>query len=167
MAVWQERGGGPHVPIAPIHVQMLVRISSLGFILLQWLFSPFYFSSSFLVLVLLFNKISELSHCIVQWILPLDKNKVRREAEKRTADTSWYCMVCVHWYSLQTCQEILLCPRGRGRNVFHLALWMWITKLFYFWPSNSYCSCKCPEKNSSSPVPVLFPVIIPSCSESG
>lgn len=132
MAVWQERGGSPHVPIAPIHVQMLVRISSLGFIQLQWLFSPFYFSSSFLVLVLFFNTISELSHCIVQWILPLDKNKVRREAEKRTADTSWYCMVCVHWYGLQTCQEILLCPRGRGRNVFHLALWMWITKLFLF-----------------------------------
>lgn len=102
MAVWQEHGSGPHVPIAPKHVQMLVRVTSLGFILLQWLFPPFYFSSWFLFLVLLLNKIFELSHCIVQWILPLDKKKVRREAEKRTVDTSCYCTVCVHWYCLQT-----------------------------------------------------------------
>lgn len=61
---------------------MPVRVTSLGFILQQQLFPPFWFSKGFLFLVLLFDKTSVLSHCVMQCILPLDKNKVRREAGK-------------------------------------------------------------------------------------
>lgn len=103
MALWQEHGSGPHVPIVPKLVQMPVRVTSQGFILQQQLFSSFCFSNVFLCLVLLFNKISVLSHYVMQCILPLDKNKVRRETEKvDEVDASWYCVVCVHWSCLQT-----------------------------------------------------------------
>lgn len=139
MAVWQEHGSGPHIPTAPKHVQMPVRVTSLGFILQEQLFSPFYFSNCFLFLVLLFNKTSVLSHCVMQRILPVDKNKVRREAEKRTVDASWYCMVYVHWSCLQTSVKWSSCAPEVEGEMFLIS--------FFECPPQSFIIFDCPTAN--------------------